>query len=130
MKDNIPTRDDELDLTTTISLHAIERFNERFIGVPFTGSPAKVKKMEAYMLRLLDEAYPIHNDLTGCDFIMKDIGLVFVKEAHRIVTVKNIRGVNEFDEYHDYKEDQKQTRISKMETKNYKAGKKIAYTKK
>lgn len=73
-----------------VTLHAIERFIERAmeIEVPETVSEDMQKQISHRIYQLLDDNFPIHNQLGAATFPITDLGIKIVKNNYRIVTIK------------------------------------------
>ena len=84
------------DKRSTVSVHAVQRFVERAMGMvaPDIIPNTMKEQITEKIMTLLDEHYPLHLQLSSGNFKIADLGVIIIKGDHRIVTVKEINNSN------------------------------------
>ena len=80
------------DQRSIVSNHAVKRFIERVMEMPSPEIVPKTAKdqITEKVLNLLNEHYPLHEQLSSGSFKISDLGIVIVKDNDRVVTIKQI----------------------------------------
>ncbi len=104
--------------TTTVSMHAVDRFGERVLNLNQVRSELIADSIKLYIHKILLENFPNHEQTSHGEFKFKDYGITVIKKNYVIVTVEPLENStsNDFN-YSHFKTANKKERNDAINTR-------------